>query len=449
MDREDIGILVVDDELSVRDSLTKWFEADGYRVDSAEDATAAMVKLREQSWDVILLDIKMPGMDGIEFNRQIKQVDKDVIVIIMTAYASVDTAVEALKDGVFDYVVKPIDPDDFAHIIRNAIEKRRLSQENVQLRQKIEDLTSPDEIIGTSPKLKRVMEMIATVAGTDATVMIRGESGSGKELVSRAIHSNSPRRYAPIISINCGAMTETLLESELFGHEKGSFTGAIAQRKGKLERADKGTIFFDEIGNISLKMQMDLLRVIETKQFTRIGSDKPINVDFRIISATHKNLEEAIANGEFREDLYFRLNVFTIDIPPLRERQDDIPLLAMYFLKNYADSMAKNVDGISKEAMDMLLAYEWPGNVRELRNVVERSVVLCGKSEIQSGDLSFPFAYRAKESVGDSLEDAEKIHIARILEREGWNISQAAHVLGIDRTTLYSKIKKFQLSKEN
>jgi len=449
MENQDIGILIVDDELSVRDSLTKWFQADGFRVDSADSAASAMVKLRNQSWDVILLDIKMPGMDGIEFNKHIKSVDKDIIVIIMTAYASVDTAVEALKDGVFDYVVKPIDPDDFAHIIRNALEKRRLSQENIQLRQKIEDLTTPDEIIGQSPKLKRVMEMIATVAGTDATVMIRGESGSGKELVARAIHSNSRRRYAPIISINCGAFTETLLESELFGHEKGAFTGAHIQRKGKLERADKGTIFFDEIGNISLKMQMDLLRVVETKQFTRVGSDKPITVDFRVISATHKNLEEAIANGEFREDLYFRLNVFTIDIPPLRDRREDIPILASYFLKNYTNSMAKNLKGISEEAMKMLLNYEWPGNVRELKNVVERAVVLCTENEITPGDLSFPFAYRLKGPGGDALEDAEKAHIIRILERVDWNISQAANLLGIDRTTLYSKIKKYQLGKSN
>ena len=447
MENKDIGILIVDDELSVRDSLAKWFQADGYLVDSAESATIAMVKLRERPWDVILLDIKMPGMDGIEFNKHIKTVDKEIIVIIMTAYASVDTAVEALKDGVFDYVVKPIDPDDFSHIIRNALEKRRLARENVQLRQKIEDLTTPDEILGQSPKLKRVLEMIATVAGTDATVMIRGESGSGKELVARAIHSNSRRRYAPIISINCGAITETLLESELFGHEKGAFTGAVSQRKGKLERADKGTIFFDEIGNISLKMQMDLLRVIETKQFNRVGSDKPINVDFRVISATNKNLENAIASGEFREDFYFRLNVFTIDIPPLRDRQEDIPILANYFFKNYTNSMAKNVKGISEDAMKMLLSYEWPGNVRELKNVVERAVVLCTEDEITPEDLSFPFAYRLKGPEADTLEDAEKTHIARILERVDWNISQAANMMGIDRTTLYSKIKKYQLGK--
>lgn len=449
MNKENVGILVVDDEFSVRDSLCKWFISDGFRADAAESADAAMVKLREQNWDIILLDIKMPGMDGIEFNRHIRSVDKDIIVIIMTAYSSVDTAVQALKDGAFDYISKPVDPDDLTHIIRNALEKRRLSKENIQLKQQIEDLRMPDDIVGTSPQIKRVLEMTATVAKTDATVMIRGESGTGKELVAKAIHCNSSRRYAPIISVNCGAFTESLLESELFGHEKGAFTGASARRKGKFERADKGTIFFDEIGNISLKMQMDLLRVLETKQFTRLGAEKSITVDFRIISATNHNLEEALASGKFREDLYFRLNVFTISIPPLRERTEDIPLLANYFVQKYAQSMTRNVKGISSDAMQMLTAYEWPGNVRELRNVIERAIVLTSSDEIASRDLSFPFRYRMKQPCGDSLEEVEKAHVARILERTEGNISQAASILGIDRTTLYSKIKKFDLSKQN
>jgi DNA-binding NtrC family response regulator len=447
MDKESIGILVVDDEFSVRDSLCKWFVSDGFRVDGAESADAAMVKLRDQTWDIILLDMKMPGMDGIEFNRHIKSIDKDIIVIIMTAYASVESAVQALKDGAFDYVSKPIDPDDLTHIIRNALETRRLTQENIQLKQHIEDLSMPDDIVGTSPQIKRVLEMVATVAKTDATVMILGGSGTGKELVARAIHSNSNRRYAPIISINCGAFTESLLESELFGHEKGAFTGASAQRKGKLERADKGTIFFDEIGNIGSKMQMDLLRVLETKQFARVGGEKPITVDFRIISATNRNLEEAVGTGAFREDLYFRLNVFTIDIPPLKERTEDILLLADYFVQKYARSMARGVKKISDEAEKMLLGYDWPGNVRELRNVIERAIVLTSGEEILPRDLSFPFRYRMKQSGGDTLEDVEKAHIARILERAEWNISQASNVLGIDRTTLYSKIKKYALGK--
>ncbi len=449
MDKESIGILVVDDEFSVRDSLCKWFISDGFRADVAESADAAMVKLRDQTWDIILLDMKMPGMDGIEFNRHIKSIDKDIIVIIMTAYASVESAVQALKDGAFDYVSKPIDPDDLTHIIRNALETRRLTQENIQLKQHIEDLSMPDDIVGTSPQIKRVLEMIATVAKTDATVMILGGSGTGKELVARAIHSNSNRRYAPIISINCGAFTETLLESELFGHEKGAFTGASARRKGKLERADKGTIFFDEIGNIGSKMQMDLLRVLETKQFARLGGEKPITVDFRIICATNRNLEEAVSTGAFREDLYFRLNVFTIDIPPLKERTDDILLLADYFVQKYARSMARGVKKISAEAEKMLLGYDWPGNVRELRNVIERAIVLTSGEEILPRDLSFPFRYRMKQSGGDTLEDVEKAHIARILERAEWNISQASNVLGIDRTTLYSKIKKYALGKQS
>jgi DNA-binding NtrC family response regulator len=449
MDKENIGILVVDDEFSVRDSLYKWFISDGFRTDTAESADAAMVKLREQTWDIILLDIKMPGMDGIEFNRLIRSVDKDIIIIIMTAYSSVDTAVQALKDGAFDYVSKPVDPDDLTHIIRNALEKRRLARENIQLKQQIEDLAMPDDIVGTSPQMKRVLEMIATVAKTDATVMIRGESGTGKELVARAIHSNSNRRYAPIISVNCGAFTETLLESELFGHEKGAFTGASARRRGKIERADKGTIFFDEIGNISSKMQMDLLRVIETKRFTRLGGEKPVEVDFRIISATNRDLEEGVTAGEFREDLYFRLNVFTIDIAPLRERTEDIPLLANYFVQKYAQSMTRGVKGISADAMKMLEAYDWPGNARELRNVIERAIVLSSGDEITPHDLSFPFRYRVKQPGGDTLEEVEKAHVTRILERADWNISQAATVLGIDRTTLYSKIKKYGLSKQS
>ena len=271
MKPEEIGILIVDDEASVRDSLYQWFKADGYRVDTADGATSALNKLQENPWDIILLDIKMPGMDGIELQSRIKQIDKNIVTIIITAYAAVDTAIQALKDGAFDYVTKPIDPDDLSRLIRNAIEKRRLVTENIQLRQQIEELLLPDEVVGESPAMKKVMEMVNTVAKTDSTVMILGESGTGKELIARAIHSRSLRRYFPIITINCGAYPEGLLESELFGHEKGAFTGAMYRRKGKLEMADKGTLFLDEIGNISEKMQMDLLRVIETKNFTRLG----------------------------------------------------------------------------------------------------------------------------------------------------------------------------------
>jgi DNA-binding NtrC family response regulator len=447
MKTEEIGILIVDDEASVRNSLYQWFKVDGYRVDTAEDATSALKKLQENPWDIILLDIKMPGMDGIELQNRIKQIDKNIVTIIITAYASVDTAVQALKEGAFDYVTKPVDPDDLSRLIKNAVEKRRLVAENIQLRQRIGELSIPDEIIGEGPAIKKVMEMVNTVAKADSTVMILGESGTGKELIARAIHSRSSRRYFPIITINCGAYPEGLLESELFGHEKGAFTGAMYRRKGKLEMADKGTLFLDEIGNISEKMQMDILRVIETKKFTRLGGDRTIDVDFRVISATNKNLERAVKEESFREDLYYRLNVFSIVLPPLRERRSDIPLIARYFLNKYAQSMNKNVADFSPEALEMFTKYDWPGNIRELRNVVERAMVGAKGDQIQVDDLSFPFPSPSKSPAGDSLEEVEKDQIKKILNQTKGNIAQAADILKISRLTLYNKIEKYHLKR--
>ena len=449
MKPEEIGILIVDDEVSVRDSLYQWFKADGYRVDTAEDAASALKNLQENPWDIILLDIKMPGMDGIELQNRIKQIDKNIVTIIITAYAAVDTAIQALKDGAFDYITKPVDPDDLSRLIRNAIEKRRLVTENIQLRQQIEELSLPDEVVGESLAMKRVMEMVNTVAKTDSTVMILGESGTGKELIARAIHSRSSRRYFPIITINCGAYPEGLLESELFGHEKGAFTGAMYRRKGKLEMADKGTLFLDEIGNISEKMQMDLLRVIETKNFTRLGGDKAIDVDFRVISATNKDLEKAIKEGSFREDLYYRLNVFSILLPPLRERRTDIPLIARYFLSKYAQSMNKNVVAFSAQAMEMFMGYDWPGNIREVRNVVERAMVVAQGPQIQAEDISFPFPSTVTPSGGASLEEVERDQILKILNQTKGNIAQAAEILKISRLTIYNKIEKYHLKKDD
>ena len=449
MKPEDTAILIVDDEVSVRESLRKWFQLDGYRVDTAENAVEALKKLQEQSWDIIFLDIKMPGMDGLELQRRIKQIDKDVVTIMITAFASVDTSIQALKEGAFDYVVKPIDPDDMSHLIRNAIDHRRLLSENLRLRRQIEEISSPDKIIGESQALKQVMQRVSAVAETDSTVMIRGESGTGKELVARAIHSSSNRRYFPIVTINCGAYAEGLLESELFGHEKGSFTGALYQRRGRLEMADKGTVFLDEIGNIGEKMQMDLLRVIETRQFTRLGGDKMINVDFRIICATNKDLEKAVREGSFREDLYYRLNVFSIVLPPLRDRVSDIPLIAQHFMLKFAQSMNKNVTEFSPNALEMLTKYEWPGNVRELRNVVERAMVTAKERRIEADELSFPFSSSSSDFFGDdSLEEVEKKHIRNILDRTNGNVAQAAQILKISRLTLYNKIEKFQLKKK-
>ncbi|MBU2028257.1 MAG: sigma-54 dependent transcriptional regulator [Proteobacteria bacterium] len=447
MKPEEIGILIVDDEASVRDSLYQWFKLDGYRVDTADEATTALKKLQENPWDIILLDIKMPGMDGIELQNRIKKIDNNIVTIIITAYATVDTAIQALKDGAFDYVTKPIDPDDLSRLIKNAVEKRRLVTENIQLRQQIEDLLLPDNVVGESPGIKKVMEMVNTVAKTDSTVMILGESGTGKELIARAIHSRSSRRYFPIITINCGAYPEGLLESELFGHEKGSFTGAMYRRKGKLEMADKGTLFLDEIGNISEKMQMDLLRVIETKKFTRLGGDKTIDVDFRVISATNKDLEKAVKEESFREDLYYRLNVFSIVLPPLRERRSDIPLIARYFLNKYAQSMNKNVTDFSPQALEMFAGYDWPGNIREVRNAVERAMVVAKGTQIQVDDLSFPFLSSSRPSGGESLEEVEKDQIEKILNQTKGNIAQAADILKISRLTIYNKIEKYHLKR--
>jgi DNA-binding NtrC family response regulator len=447
MDNQGVSILVVDDEFSVRDSLYNWFKNEGYRVDTAENGMEALRKLQEGPWDIALVDIKMPGMDGMELQRHIKKIDSTIILIIITAYATVDTAVEAMKEGAYDYLSKPIDPDKLSILIRNAVNQRRLIAENIQLKQKVEELSLQNEIVGDSPQIKKIMEMIDTVAKTDATVMIRGESGTGKELVAQAIHGKSNRRYFPIISINCGAFPEGLLESELFGHEKGAFTGAQYKRKGKLEMANGGTLFFDEIGNITVKMQMDLLRVIEAKQFTPLGSNKVVNVDFRIVAATNSDLEKKVAEKDFREDLYYRLNVFSIQIPPLRERTADIPLIARYFLEKYARSMSKDVTDISPEAMKMLVQYNWPGNIRELRNTIERALVVVGeKDQIEPDDLNLLFLSKTNPP-GDSLEEIEKAHVQRILEQSDWNISRSAETLKIDRVTLYNKIKKYGLQR--
>ncbi len=449
MKPSDISILIVDDEASIRDALTKWFELDGYRVSSAEDANSALLKLQEGPWDIVMLDIKMPGIDGLELQRRIKKIDPTIITIMITAFASVDTSILALKEGAFDYIVKPVDPDEMTHLVRNAVEQRRLHYENLQLRQHIEGISFSDEIIGESPAIKRVMEKVIEVAQTDSTVIIKGESGTGKELVARAIHSNSNRRYFPIITINCGAYSDGLLESELFGHEKGAFPGALYRRQGRLEMADKGTLFLDEIGNISEKMQADILRVIETRQFNRLGGDREIDVDFRIICSTTQDLERAVQEGTFREDLYYRLNVVTITIPPLRERKLDIPSIARFFIKTYAQSMNKNVIDITNDTLDMLVEYSWPGNVRELRNVIERAMVVTKGNLIELNDLSFFFP-SAESDPGEnipSLEDVEKEHIQKVLELTNGNIAQASLILKVSRLTMYNKIEKYQLKK--
>jgi DNA-binding NtrC family response regulator len=439
------GILIVDDEPSVRDSLSAWFRKDGYRIGAAEDAPAALRLLQSESWDAVLLDIKMPGMDGMELQRRIHEIDPTLAVIMVTAYASVETAVQALKQGAFDYITKPIDPDELSHLVQKALDHRHLQAENVQLREKVEELSRLDEIVGESPEIRRVLALVDTVAQTDATVLIRGESGTGKELIARAIHAKSARRYFPIVPVHCGALAEGLLESELFGHEKGAFTGAQYRRKGKLELADGGTLFLDEIGTISLKTQVELLRALETKEFVRLGGSRTVRVDFRVICATNLDLEKAVASGAFREDFYYRVNVFTLSLPPLRERVSDIPALAEHFRRKYAQQMDRAITAISPEAMDLLVRHSWPGNIRELANAVERAMVVGKPPMIQPEDLPFPLVEGGTGLNGDTLEDIEHAHVVRVLERTHWNVTRAAEILDVDRVTLYNKIKKYGL----
>ena len=438
-----ISILIVDDEESVRDSLYNWFIEDGYYVEYAENAKQALSILESKNFDIILADIKMPGMDGLEMHRRIKSLNTDSIVIIMTAFASVTTAVQALKDGAYDYVTKPFDPDDLSHLIRNATSQVTLKAENVALRKRLVSLENVDDLIGRSESMIKVLKEVERVAESNSPVIIFGESGTGKELIARAIHANSHRKYSPLVSVHCGALTESLLESELFGHEKGAFTGAMYNRKGRFEMADGGTIFLDEIATISPKMQIELLRVLETKTFMRVGGNKEITSDFRVICATNKDLKKMVKEGSFREDLYYRLNVVNVRIPPLRERPEDIPLLVDHFIKLYCTSMSKNIVSIDPVALKRLKQYDFPGNVRELENMIERAIVVSNEREIKLKDL--PLEKNMSYSPVQSLDELEKKYIQQVLNKYDWNISRSAKVLKVDRVTLYNKIKKYDL----
>lgn len=441
---EKISILVVDDEESVRDSLYNWFIEDGYRVACAENAHKALTLLEAEKFDIVLADIKMPGMDGLEMLRRIKAHRKDTIVIVMTAFATVDTAVKALKDGAYDYVTKPFDPDDLTHLIRNATKQITLEAENESLKTRIISLENVEDLIGTSEAMQNVLREVESVAKTNSSVIITGESGTGKELVARAIHANSSRKFFPFISVHCGALTESLLESELFGHEKGAFTGAMYNRKGRFEMADNGSIFLDEISTISAKMQVELLRVLETKTFMRVGGNKEISSDFRVICATNRDLKEMVAHGTFREDLFYRLNVVNIRIPPLRERKPDIPLLVEHFIKKYAASMNKPVTGIEASALKQLEEFPFPGNIRELENMIERAIVIGTGKKITPKDLPIE-KKTASINASGSLDEFERYFILQCLRKNDWNISRTAKELKVDRVTLYNKIRKYDL----
>ena len=427
---------------------------DGYRVGTAASAAEALRRMQEQSWDLAFLDIKMPGMDGLELQHRLHQIDPSLQIIIMTGYAAVDSAIRAMKQGAYDYLPKPFDPDDVSRLVKHAIEKRRLQRDNAGLREQLEQAAAPLEMIGESAAMNRLREQILTVGPTDTTVLITGESGTGKELVARALHAASPRRFSPLVTIHCGALTETLLETELFGHEKGAFTGAQYRKKGKFESAEGGTVFLDEIGDISLKTQTDLLRVLQEKEIVRVGGTQTIPVDFRAVAATHRDLEDMVADGRFRADLFYRLNVFPIKVPSLRERREDIPLLALHFLNQFSTQMHRRILSIEPRAMDLLLSHEWTGNVRELENALERAVVIGHEPELKVEDFPLPAAHglaAAGAGAGGpfSLEEMEKRHIARVLDECSWNLSRTARLLGIDRATLYNKVKRYGFHREH
>ncbi len=439
-------LLIVDDEFSVRDSLGKWFHEEGYEVGTAESANDALTRMAETRWDAVLLDIKMPGTDGIELQRRLHDIDPELTIIMMTGYASVETAVAALKNGAYDYVTKPLDPDEMAHVVKKALSHRRTTQENIRLRETVAEVAKPEDIIGQSSAMNRVFDAIETVGPTDATVLITGESGTGKELVARAIHHASPRKFHPLVVIHCGALTETLLESELFGHEKGAFTGAQYRKKGKFEIAEGGTVFLDEIGDISLKTQTDLLRVLQEREIVRVGGNQPIKVDFRCVAATNKDLEKLIEEGRFRPDLFYRLNVFRIELPPLRDRRDDIPMLVNHFVRKFSLQMNKKITRVSPGAMNLLQQQSWNGNVRELENAVERAMVVAQEPEIRELDFVFKVS-TIPNGAPKSLDEIERAHILRTLETVKWNQTRAAEILGIDRVTLHHKLKKYGWSK--
>ncbi|HLA77495.1 MAG TPA: sigma-54 dependent transcriptional regulator [Vicinamibacteria bacterium] len=445
-------ILVVDDEEIVRESLSGWLQKDGYTLAVAPDGPAALAEARRAPWSILLVDLKMPGMDGLTVLEEVKKLQPEAAVVIMTAYATIDTAVTAMKNGAYDYLVKPFDPEELSHLIRRIVESQALLRENVLLRKVLRRDYRFRDLLSKSPAMQAVFDLAKTAARSPSTILILGESGTGKELLARAIHAESLRSREPFVPVSCAALTETLLESELFGYEKGAFTGAGARRQGKFEAADRGSLFLDEIGDISPKLQMDLLRVLEERRFFRVGGNEPLHVDVRILAATNRDLKKAVAEGQFREDLFYRLNVIPITLPPLRERKEDIPLLAQHFIERLDAELQRKVEGLTAEAMEILMRHQWPGNIRELRNTLERAIVVASGHLIQAKDLGLALAAATEPGAAGgersrllSLSEVEREHVARVLKATGGNVSQAARVLGIDRVTLYAKMKKYDI----
>jgi DNA-binding NtrC family response regulator len=456
-------ILVVDDEMIVCESCRRILEEEGYEVEAALSGKEAFEKMKANSFDIVITDLKMPGIDGMEVLRTFRKEYPDSIIIMITGFSTVETAVEAMKLGAFDYIPKPFTPDEVSIVVKKAIEKKSLMAENIYLRQELQEKYGFHNIVGKSKKMQEIYRIIAKVATTDSTVLIYGQSGTGKELIARAIHFNSPRREKQFVTVDCAVLSENLLESELFGHIRGSFTGAVATKPGLFEVADGGTVFLDEVGNISLSIQAKLLRVLQEREFTPVGGTKAKKVDIRLIAATNKELEKMIKEETFREDLYYRLNIVPIYLPALRERQEDIPVLAVHFLKKYAEEMGKKIKGFTPEAMEKLMRSPWPGNVRELENVIERTVVMIDDEMVRVEHLFLP-GQQEKEILENQIpmtsdelkeikkqvrekavEEIERAFVLNALERHQWNVTRAAEEVGMLRPNFQALMRKYNL----
>jgi DNA-binding NtrC family response regulator len=442
-------ILVVDDELVIRESLAEWLRRDGYEVSSVESGEEAFKMMKHKGFDIILLDLQLDGMSGMDVLNRVKDEYPDIDVIMITAFGSVPSAVQAMKFHAFDYLLKPFDPDELVVIIKKLVGHRAQKQENIFLKEEYEIRTRFDSMIGQAPVMQKIFRLIDDIKDVNSSVLITGETGTGKGLAAKAIHSTSQFRNGPFVGVNCGAIPQHIMESELFGHRKGAFTDAKETRKGRLELASGGTLFLDEIGEITMRMQVDMLHVLEDKIFYKLGGTQPITADFRVIAATNADPEQAIKDRTFREDLYYRLNVISFTMPSLKERREDIPILADHFLKKFTQEVNRGVDRISRTAMDELMLYEWPGNVRELSNAIERAVVVCRTRTITPEDLPIG-GIDSEEEAKDhfSLDEVEKEHILKVLNQTGWNVSKTSELLGINRSTLYSKIKRYGLKGE-
>jgi DNA-binding NtrC family response regulator len=443
-------ILVVDDEKNIREGLAESLGLDGYRVKTAADGAEGLRSVEEGDVDLVITDLKMPALSGGDLLRTVSSHYPGLPVIVLTGHGTIEDAVEAMRFGAFDFLTKPVNLDHLTLLVKRALENRELARKNLELEAEVDAQRRTSSIIGSSAEMKRIFDLMRRVAPTKASVLITGESGVGKELVADAIHNLSPRRAGPLVKVHCAALAESLLESELFGHEKGAFTGALARKRGRFELANEGTLFLDEIGEINQNVQIKILRVLQDRKFERVGGEETIETDVRIVAATNRDLKKEIAEGRFREDLYYRLNVVNIHVPPLRDRRDDIPLLAMAFLKEFTQENGKHLEGFDPKARSALYAYAWPGNIRELRNCVESAVVMARGGVIGLDDL--PPSMRAsgeerdiRVPAGASLGEAEKIMIRETLAAQNGNKSRTAEILGIGRKTLYQKIEEYGL----